>query len=785
MKLHDQPVSILIVEDDAAHAEAVVRALHDAHWPHVVRLVASLQACREEVARAAPDIVLADLNLVDGHALDLLADADDARLYPVLVMTSHGDQHMAVQAMKAGASEYLVKSEQTFAETPRLVERALNQWRLVQDRRRAEKALRESESMLRAIIANTPNVAIRGHDLHGRVVFWNRAGQSLFGWTEGEAVGRRLDELGLLAPADAADFLASLRQIAETGLPVGPKEWTLVRRDGQQIQCQSTQFEVNPAEGRHTIVCMDVDVTERNRALTALHESEERLNSIWQSLTDVVSIHDLDHVFRYLTPSAARILGYPLETLLGSSPYDYVHPDDVASMREIFGRVVDRTNPGIPFGFRFRHRDGHDIHLEALGRNLMDKPGVRGIMIVSRDVTERKQAEAATRHAESRFRNLLEHIPAITYIAAARHRSSDLYISPQIEPLLGFTAEEWCADPATWLRQVHEDDRERVLSQLEQCEAEGAPFRCDYRLLSRDGLVRWFRDEAEFVRVDHSRAAYLQGVMLDITERHRAEEEVQRLNNILEARVVDRTHELAVANKELAQANMELAIANKELESFAYSVSHDLRAPLRAIDGFSLLLAREYAHALDDQGTDYLNRVRRGVQRMGQLIDDLLNLSRVTRAQMKREPVNLSAIAEGIMGELDDDGQRRVDFVLAADLMADADPDLMRIALTNLLDNAWKFTAKKMSARIEFGCAASNEGRVFFVRDDGAGFDPKYIDKLFHAFERLHNPSDFEGNGIGLATVQRIVARHGGEIWAEGDIDRGASFYFTLPHFPN
>ncbi|MGB0129787.1 MAG: PAS domain S-box protein [Rhodocyclaceae bacterium] len=767
MKLHDQPVSILIVEDDAAHAEAVVRALQGAGWSHVVRLVGSLQACREEIARATPDIVLADLNLVDGRALDLLGDSAETRPYPVLVMTSHGDQHMAVQAMKAGASEYLVKSERTFAETPRLVERALNQWRLVQDRRHAQKALRESEAMLRAIIANTPNVAIRGHDLEGRVVFWNRAGETLFGWSEAEAVARTLDELGMLSERNAAEFLISLRQIADTGLPVGPKEWTLSRRDGQLIQCQSTQFEVNPAEGQRTIVCMDVDVTERNRALTALHESEERLNSIWQSLTDIVSIHDSDHVFRYITPSAARILGYPTETLVGSSPYDYVHPEDMAPMREIFGRVVDRTNPGIPFGFRFRHRNGHDVYLEALGRNLMDKPGVRGIMIVSRDVTERKQAEAATRDAESRFRNLLEHIPAITYIAAARHRSSDLYISPQIQPLLGFTADEWCADPTTWVRQVHEDDRERVLAQLEQCEAEGQPFRCDYRMLSRDGLVRWFRDEAEFVRVGDDKPAYLQGVMLDITERHRAEEEVQRLNNILEARVADRTQELA--------------LANRELESFAYSVSHDLRAPLRAIDGFSLLLLREYANKLDDQGSDYLNRVRRGVQRMGQLIDDLLNLSRVTRAQMKKEPVNLSAIAEAIVHELKDGESRQVDFVVAPGLVADADPDLMRIALTNLLDNAWKFTGKQVLAHIEFGCAVESEGRVFFVRDDGAGFDPKYIHKLFHAFERLHNPSDFEGNGIGLATVQRIVARHGGRIWAEGGIDQGACFYFTIP----
>jgi light-regulated signal transduction histidine kinase (bacteriophytochrome) len=227
----------------------------------------------------------------------------------------------------------------------------------------------------------------------------------------------------------------------------------------------------------------------------------------------------------------------------------------------------------------------------------------------------------------------------------------------------------------------------------------------------------------------------------------------------------------------------ELAAVNKEMESFSYSVSHDLRSPLRAIDGFSQALIEDYADKLDAQGKHALQRVRAGVQRMGLLIDDMLTLSRVTRSEMREEPVDLSAMARSIAAELKrTQPERQVEFAIAPNLRVTGDVRLLQLVIENLLGNAWKFTSKRPKARIEFGVTQHEGKPAFFVRDDGAGFDMTYADKLFQAFQRLHTEADFPGTGVGLVTVRRIVRRHGGEVWAEGQVEKGATFYFTLGH---
>ncbi|MGC2456822.1 MAG: CHASE3 domain-containing protein [Gallionellaceae bacterium] len=235
-------------------------------------------------------------------------------------------------------------------------------------------------------------------------------------------------------------------------------------------------------------------------------------------------------------------------------------------------------------------------------------------------------------------------------------------------------------------------------------------------------------------------------------------------------------------NDEITRNATQVEAANKELEAFSYSVSHDLRTPLRAIDGFSQALLEDYADRLDDQAKDYLNRVRGATQRMGHLIDDMLTLSRVTRAEMRRGTVDLSALAADVLAELQkSEPRRKVDWRIESGLVAEGDAQLLRVALVNLLGNAWKFTGKTANAKIEFGAMRNTDGTTgFFVRDNGAGFDMAYADKLFGAFQRLHLASEFPGTGIGLATVQRIIHRHGGRVWAEGAVGKGATFYFSL-----
>jgi len=251
---------------------------------------------------------------------------------------------------------------------------------------------------------------------------------------------------------------------------------------------------------------------------------------------------------------------------------------------------------------------------------------------------------------------------------------------------------------------------------------------------------------------------------------------------IANARLYDEVQHYATQLEErVAERTAALAAVNKELEAFAYSVSHDLRAPLRGMDGFSQALLEDYASQLDATGQDYLRRVRAGSQRMGYLIDDLLKLSRLTRTEMQWERVDLSALAHEIAADLRrTQPERQVEFVIADGVVASGDARLLRVVLENLLGNAWKFTSKQALARIEFGHAEGEGESVYFVRDNGAGFDMAYAGRLFGAFQRLHSTTEFEGTGIGLATVQRIIHRHGGRAWAEGAVDQGATFYFAL-----
>ncbi|BAS59759.1 GAF sensor signal transduction histidine kinase [Leptolyngbya boryana NIES-2135] len=282
---------------------------------------------------------------------------------------------------------------------------------------------------------------------------------------------------------------------------------------------------------------------------------------------------------------------------------------------------------------------------------------------------------------------------------------------------------------------------------------------------------QWQSTEIEFVQqianhlaVALQHAELLAELRAEVTERQQAEQRAQKLNQGLQ------------------QAILELKAVNAELEAFSYSVSHDLRAPLRSIDGFSQALLEDCFEQLDPSGQDYLRRIRSATQRMGHLIDDLLTLSRVTRSDMRKDTLDLSQVASRICTQLQQASpQRQIEVQVHPGLTAYGDTRLIQVVLDNLLNNAWKFTEKQAQAKIEFGMILQDNGiPLYFVRDNGVGFDPAFLDKLFKPFQRLHSMVEFPGNGVGLATVQRIIHRHGGRVWAEGALDQGATFYFTL-----
>jgi PAS domain S-box-containing protein len=465
----------------------------------------------------------------------------------------------------------------------------------------------------------------------------------------------------------------------------------------------------------------------------------------------------------YLSARLLSLLGLHSDTLrtTGDEWLKLIHPDDRARYREDFIAHLRGETEHFESEYRIADKDGKFHWVLARGLAHRNQQG-RAVRIVGSigDITARKLAEEQLKAERDFSRGLIDSLPAPFFLFDQKARL--VLWNRFVSELTGLEDAELQNAEAESLVIPEQEPvmAHRIESALISGEASAEV------MLRRSG-----KDPVPFLvvgrRVILDGKPHIVGVGTDLTERKFAERAIKRLNSELERRVAERTSQLSAALN--------------ELESFSYSVSHDLRAPLRAIEGYSSILGSDYGDKLDDEAKELLRRVRAAVHRMGQLIDDLLTLSRVSRKELERRPVDLSHLAHVICEELrQQEPEREMCVDIAADLRVEGDPSLMRTVLENLLGNAWKFTGRMEHPEIHFS-ATSHEGvDAFVVRDNGAGFDMRYRENLFRPFQRLHSDREFPGTGIGLATVARIVRRHGGEVWAEGEVGKGAALYFSI-----
>ena len=470
---------------------------------------------------------------------------------------------------------------------------------------------------------------------------------------------------------------------------------------------------------------------------------------VWVFDTETLSILDVN-------ATAVGHYGYSREEFLRARITEIRPQEDVpALLAELRNRKNQVSNSG---PWRHRKKGGELIDVQITSYPLTFQ-GKSAQLVVATDVTEQKRATDALKQSEEMFRLIVSNVKDYA-IVVLDPKGQVISWNGGAQRIKGYTTEEIVGQHFSVFYPPEELANGKPDIELKSARELGR-FEDESWRVRKDGTRFWANVVVTPLTDDTGRLRGFVKITRDITERKRAAEEILR-------------------------RSMELETANKELETFSYSVSHDLRAPLRGIEGFSQALQEDYEQQLDNTARDYLRRICAATHRMGELIDDLLNLARVTRAEIHRESIDLSRLANDVAQEIrSSEPQRMVALKIAEGLQADGDTRLVRVALQNLIGNAWKFTSKCERAEIEFGEKTANGDRAYFVRDNGAGFDPSYSSRLFGAFQRLHAATEFPGTGIGLATVQRIVHRHGGAVWAEGFVNRGATIYFTLrrPNF--
>ncbi len=512
---------------------------------------------------------------------------------------------------------------------------------------------------------------------------------------------------------------------------------------------------------------LEQKVSERTEEI---RKTNQLFKAVVENTYEMVSLADENFKVTYRSPAAYRLTGYTPQEMDALDGAKQVHPDDLPAMGPLRQNVMNNPGLRVPFSFRFPHKDGHYLWVEGTMTNLLHDKNINSIVINTRDVTAGKQAEEALRISEGRLSAILEQfpLPIIIYAASgdtiSANHAWEVMWQDKLENVTGYNIRK---DPQMIASGLSVYIEQAFAGEV----ALSPPYQYDPALIGKIGRKRWIQMLLFPYKNEKDEVLEVVLILQDITFNKEAEEKIKHLNEELELKVKDRTARLEVVNK--------------ELEAFSYSVSHDLRAPLRAINGYARMLKEDQGKVLNEDGLRLLGVIRENAAKMGTLIDDLLSFSRLGRQDIKRTRVDMNEVFRNALHEINKNMEHNATISICELPVTMGDSSLLSMAVINLLANAIKYSSGTENPYVEVTVTQQNDEHIFKVSDNGAGFEMEYVKKLFNVFQRLHTNDEFEGTGVGLAIVKRIVEKHKGRVWAEGEVNKGASFYFTMPYIDN
>jgi PAS domain S-box-containing protein len=763
-KAMSQPLRILIVEDSEDDVVLLRRVLRRGGYEVTCEVVETPEAMRSALESQDWDVITSDHAMPHFSAPAALALAKKLRPdIPFIIVSGEINLNLAIALMKGGANDYIQKAE--LARLVPGIENELQNVAMRREQRKMEETLRRSERDFSTLVENAPDMIVR-FDSHLRYIYCNRAVERQLGVPANTLIGKTPLEIGNLTEKN--EFIQrALTKVLETGTEL-EVEQSVPTPTGLKYY-QTRIVPERDSQGRiESLLAISRDITEHEQMEDALRESEAQFRAIVEDMPGIVYSFSPKRGGVYYSPRVLDVFGYSPEELYAQPMLwnNSIHPDDLPRIQQI----IRETANGKPFHVEYRIRDAYGQWLWFDDRSFRYQMDNGDVIIngLAMDITEHKQAEEALREAHWRMESIIESTRVGTW--EWNVQTGETVFNEVWAQIAGYSLAELApVNIRTWAALAHPEDRQQSDDLLKRHFAGELPY-YDYecRMEHKDGHWIWIHDRGQVItRTADGKPLMMFGTHTDITERKLSEMKIRQLNAELERRVLERTRQLEAINK--------------ELEAFNYSVSHDLRAPLRRIKIFTQAL-QDDNNLQSPESLHMIERIVVSVERMNALVEALLKLARFSRSEIKRQAVDLSAMVQRIAAELQQNQPARpVEFVIAEGITVNGDAQLLQIVLENLLDNALKFTAKNASARIEFGLAPQVDGSAAcFVRDNGAGFNMEYAHRLFGTFQRLHSEEEFPGIGIGLATVQRIIHRHGGRVWAEGAVGVGAVVYFTV-----